>query len=106
MLVHRSFVGCINRNYWLRPPISCLMHRNAGSRVVQGFQAGAVHYRAFILLECVAVRAMTTTIAFSKARRDMISRGLMSFSSSRRITAPTYKHSSSLPASSAGVEDE
>ncbi len=45
------------------------------------------------------------TIAFSKASRVMMSRGLMSFSSSTRIAAPTCTHSSSFAGSSAGMEE-
>ncbi len=50
-------------------------------------------------------RAMTTTMAFSNALRVMMSRGLMSRSSSMRIAAPARRHSSSLAGSSAGIDE-
>ena len=49
--------------------------------------------------------AITTAIAFSNASRVITSRGLMSFSSSRRIAAPARRHSSSLPGSVAGSDE-
>src|SRR5487761_2762114 len=49
---------------------------------------------------------VTSTMAFSKAARVMMSRGLMSFSSKLRIAAPERTHSSSFSGSSAGVEDD
>ena len=48
-------------------------------------------------------RAIVTTIAFSKARRVMMSRGLMSCSRRLRTAAPARRHSSNLPGSTAGM---
>ena len=48
---------------------------------------------------------ITTTIAFSKAARVMMSRGLRSSSSRLRIAAPARRHSSSFAGSSAGVDE-
>ena len=45
------------------------------------------------------------TIAFSKAARVMMSRGLMSFSISSRTTVPARRHSSCLAGSVAGVDE-
>ena len=50
-------------------------------------------------------RAITTTMAFSKASRVMIRRGLRSRSSRFRTAAPARRHSSRLSASSAGVHE-
>ncbi|TXT22290.1 MAG: hypothetical protein FD138_3551 [Planctomycetota bacterium] len=49
--------------------------------------------------------AMITTIAFSIDLRVMMSRGLMSFSSSSRIAAPARRHSSIFSGSSAGIDE-
>ena len=49
--------------------------------------------------------AMTTTMAFSNARRVMMSRGLRSSSRRLRTAAPAARHSSSLPGSSAGRDE-
>ena len=51
-------------------------------------------------------RAITVTMAFSKAARVMMSRGLMSFSSRLRTAAPARSHSWRFRASSAGVDEE
>ena len=48
--------------------------------------------------------AITVTMAFSKAARVMMSRGLMSLASRCLMAAPARSHSSSLSGSSAGVE--
>ncbi len=49
--------------------------------------------------------AMTITMAFSKASRVMMSRGLMSFSIRFRIALPAATHSSSFFGSVAGVDE-
>jgi hypothetical protein len=50
-------------------------------------------------------RAITITMAFSKASRVMMSRGLRSSSSRFRMAAPARKHSSSFSGSIAGVQE-
>ena len=75
--------------------------KSAGARSTLTARAIAIRWRTALV---EPPSAITVTMAFSNARRVMMSRGLRSSSSRWRIAAPARRHSSALPGCSAGIE--